>query len=60
MSPFPTRYCIEEVATGGVFAVAALDGTSTTNLDDAAKFDTWAEASDASQNYGPEFEVREI
>lgn len=57
---FPTRYVIEHTAKGWIFASAALDGSSTTNLDDAAKFDTWAEASEASQNYGPEFEVREI
>ncbi|WP_164885786.1 hypothetical protein [Paenirhodobacter populi] len=36
------------------------DGLTTTDLDNAARFDTWGEASDYSQNFGPDWSVDEI
>lgn len=32
----------------------------TTDLAKAARFETWAEASDASQNFGPDWTVEEV
>ena len=36
------------------------DGLVTDTLTDAAAFDTWGDAANYSQNFGPDWEVKEL